>query len=415
MADKTIYERSHPGRSHLANGQALGRITAVNITKRVCTVKTFHGPSHLVDLSLKNVQWADWDTNAEGDEATAIPREKSIGIVTFIEGEAFIHGYINALQDDKGAITGKETGALFKGDKILATKAGNRIIVRASGALEFISKDTLKTTYIPTDSRLITLCRNFNFKTDGGYVIWEGDDVGQTLHTAEYRQNLARTSVVLEKKGNVGGTTVYSREIGAGIPGTAGVPGPIYKKSYDLTGTTVEEIGPSGASVKIEKNVSGSVKHELFSNYEVLSKLGNFIVNLDAGSAEIVAKLGDILLEATAGHLQIHSLQDTAILSDAGNVDVEATAGDVMLNGSLAKMKLSKGKVAIGGPAAELLDLFDQFIDVVKTVFDAMAQETHIGNLGYSTSPPTNASMYVQGSALAAQIKALLGTIKGSL
>lgn len=413
--EKSIYERGNAARSDTANGQALGRIVSVDINRRLCRVKTFHGPSHLVDLDLKNVQWIDMDTNAEGDEATAIPREKSIGIVTFIEGEAFVHGYINAMKGADGAITGNETAALVRGDKIIATKAGNRILVRANGALEFISKTTLKTTFIPTDSRIITLCRNFNFKADGGTIDWETDDVGQTLYKAEYRANLARTTVMLEKRGAVDATTIFTQEIGPGIPGTPGVPAALYKKEYGIDGSTKETVGPAVPTRTTEKTVDGAVKHDMFGDYSIASKLGNFIASLDIGNAEITAKIGDITLEATAGHFQIHSLQDTALLSDAGNVDIEATAGDVMLNGSLAKMKLSQGKVALGGPAAELLDLFDQFIDVVKTVFDVLALETHTGNLGYPTSPPLNAAQYTQASVLATQIKTLLGTIKGSL
>jgi hypothetical protein len=98
-----------------------------------------------------------------------------------------------------------------------------------------------------------------------------------------------------------------------------------------------------------------------------------------------------------------------------GNFDVAATAGDVALNGSQAQLKLSKGMVALGGPGAELLDLFDQFIDVCSNIFDTLALDTHVGNLGFSTSPSVNAAQFTQGSVLAKQIKALLATIKGSL
>ena len=413
--DSSLYERSHQGRSYLSNGQALGRIVSVDIEKRLCRVKTYHGPQHLIDLDCNNVQWIDQDTNGQGDESTSIPREGALCVVVFIEGEAFVHGYINALSDGSGAVTGNETAALVRGDKIISTKAGNRIIIRANGALEFISKATLKTTFIPTDSRIITLCKNFNFKSDGGFIDWQGDDVGQTLHAAEYRANILRSSVMLEKRGNVSAATIYTREIGPGVPGTPGIPAALYKKEYGIDGSTKETVGPAVPTRTTEMAVDGSIKHDMFGDYSILSKLGKFLVELDTGDAKVIAKLGSIMLEATAGKVDLKSLQDMSFTSDTGNVSVKATAKDVNIEGSQAKMKLGKGKVALGGPTAELLDLFDQLLDAMKDAWTAAAAETHIGNMGYPTAPPTNAADYVKAAATVTQIKTLLGTIKGSL
>lgn len=413
--DKSIYESSNTGRQNQRNGTALGRITHVDVLRRVCRVKTFFGPPHLMDLDCNNVQWVDADTNSEGDESTAIPREGSMGIVHFIEGEAFVHGFINALKGKQGAVTGNETAKLVKGDKIIATRAGNRVIVRTNGSIEFTSKETLKTVYIPTDSRIIELCRNLNFKTDGGYINWEVDDIGTTLHTVEYRTNIARTGLLFEERGSVGGTTVFKQEIGPGIPGVPGITVPTRVKEYDLTGATKEAIGPGVATITIDKTVDGSIKHDIFSDFSVLSKLGNFLASLDVGDATILAKLGSILVEATTGKIDVHALQNVSVLSDLGDVSVKATAGKVEVNGSLGKLVLTKGQVALGGPTAELLDLVDQLLTALKNAFLSAATETHIGNLGYTTSPPLNAADYLTAVALITQIQVLLKTIKGSL
>ena len=403
--EKTIYESTHSGRAQQRNGIALGRIVQVDVPRRLCRVKTFLGPPHLLDLDCHNVQWADLDTNDKGDEMSSIPRVGSLGMVFFIEGESFIFGFVNAIQGKKGAVTGNETAKLVGGDKIIATRAGNRILVRANGSIEFTSKETLKTVYFPTDSRILELCRNYNFKADGGFINWEVDDTGSTKHTVEYRNNLARSMIMVEERGFVGGTTMYSQKIGPGVPGVPGIATPIYSKTYDYFGTTTEQIGPAALpTISTEKHVSGSIKHEIFSDYSILSKFGKFLVELDIGEAKILSKLGDILLEATAGHFQVHSGLDAAILSDLGDVDIEATTGAVKLNGSQAKLSLEKGKVALGAGPVEVIDQQIQQLDTLINNAVGLVL-TRVG--------PADLSPAVV--AILTNIKVALSTIKGSL
>jgi len=78
-------------------------------------------------------------------------------------------------------------------------------------------------------------------------------------------------------------------------------------------------------------------------------------------------------------------------------------------------LNLSATGVGLGTSTAELLDLFDQLLAQMNTLLTAMSTETHIGNLGYSTSPPVNASSYLAVQAQISLIKGLLTTIKGGI
>jgi len=56
---------------------------------------------------------------------------------------------------------------------------------------------------------------------------------------------------------------------------------------------------------------------------------------------------------------------------------------------------LSESKIQIGSKAAdEPAVLGNVFKTMMDTLLDALSQETHIGNLGYATSPPVNAASY---------------------
>jgi hypothetical protein len=106
---------------------------------------------------------------------------------------------------------------------------------------------------------------------------------------------------------------------------------------------------------------------------------------------------------------------DGIVINANSNIKISSLAGNIEADGSLGKLKLGAGKVGLGGPAAELLDLFDQLLQQLDTLLTSMATETHLGNLGYSTSPPLNAAAYAAVQVQIALIKTLLATIKGGV
>lgn len=90
----------------------------------------------------------------------------------------------------------------------------------------------------------------------------------------------------------------------------------------------------------------------------------------------------------------------------------------VELEGAAAKLKLSQGKVGLGGPGGELLDLFDKLLDEINThVTDTMTPTNQSnGNLGYLVvQAPSYTQSLAKMQTKILEIKTKLGTIKGGI
>jgi len=188
----------------------------------------------------------------------------------------------------------------------------------------------------------------------------------------------------------------------------------------DLTGEeSITMVHKKGALFNIDKN--GSIK--------LTSADGSYLfLDAESGAVSLVQADGNVFTigeENTLGSSdgkkafsvlpsKLQAFSDTDInLQASGKMILDA--GGIILQDTIAKITIQNGQVALGTPAAELLDLFDQTLVQLNTLTTAMAAETHIGNLGYPTSPPLNAAAYAAvGSALTV-IKSLLLTIKGSI
>lgn len=106
----------------------------------------------------------------------------------------------------------------------------------------------------------------------------------------------------------------------------------------------------------------------------------------------------------------------TSYSGKSGEVNILGNSKFNAADGQGAALNITGGKVALGNSSAELLDLFDQTLQVLIDLTTSMATETHIGNLGYPSSPPQNLSDYTSAlSTLQGTIKTALGQIKGSL
>lgn len=139
-------------------------------------------------------------------------------------------------------------------------------------------------------------------------------------------------------------------------------------------------------------------------------------INKD-GKIEVVARgTGEIFVSTDTGDIKAETLSGNVSISTlAGNVSALATVGDILLEASQAKLKLGKGMVGLGGPAGELVDLFDKNLEQLATLIQAMQTETHVGNLGYPTSPPVNAAAYAAVHTQILALRLLVGLIKGGI
>jgi hypothetical protein len=254
MNDYSIFERNHPVRTEQTFGIAFGRITSVDSKNRLCSVSTFMGAGSMNDQYIKNCQWLNLDTNAEGDEGTTVPRRGSIGLVFWIDGEPFIGLYFKPIKKGGIPVKGTEYAKLNEGDKVFSTMAGNRILIKTNGMIELFSKSTLSRTMIPLGSQIIDICRKYELTTDSGYMRWNLADklTQQTLFEAEYARDLLRTFVVQEKKGGVSDDILQYIVAGIAGPGMDTVSAPVFEQTLKITGemeTFITPPVPSGTPI----------------------------------------------------------------------------------------------------------------------------------------------------------------------
>lgn len=93
---------------------------------------------------------------------------------------------------------------------------------------------------------------------------------------------------------------------------------------------------------------------------------------------------------------------------------VESVLG-VTLTGGKAVLKLGKGQIGLGGPAGELIDLIIQTLEAVGEILTANQAQTHMGNLGYPTSPPINTADYAKTQLKVKKIQSILNLLKGGI
>lgn len=341
------------------NGVCLGRISAVDAQRRFCEVKTFFGPPNMVDLHLRDVQWLALDANPEGDESTSIPRVGSTGLVFFIQGQAFIWGYFRATKPGTGATTGKEQSILNQGDKIIATVGGNRIVVKKSGLIEIHSQESLKTIYFPKEGLLADICQQYSFQNDGGKVTWERlNALNETLHTAEYRRDMARTTLVYEERGKVDTTVVKRVSIGPGIPGVNGVQFPVFMYEIDLTGQVTCEVGIAGTGVSFEVTPFGDFLMKNILASVNMSKTGDWEFKTPTATLKMTAT-GDIEAKgpvaeakmALNGKIEVKNPLSKVIIDSSGDIKIEAPAAKLSIS-SAGKVDVeATGKVTVDSKA----------------------------------------------------------------
>lgn len=263
--DKSLYERHNNTRQSQQTGIAFGRITKVYPEKRLCEVKTFMGTGQQDDNAIPYCQWINMDAHPDGDESTNIPRVNSYGLVFFVGGEPFIFGFFSPLTGTGSAsVQTDDKEELNEGDRVLKTVGRNKIILRAHGEIQIQSTDTCRTLYFPDRHIINTLCRNYEFATDGGTINWENvEDSGDTLYRAEYRDNIERTNVIIEERGLVDEEIISRTVIGPGSD--SGVALPVWSRTIKNTGETELFIRVSGASTghKLTITPDGTTKVEI--------------------------------------------------------------------------------------------------------------------------------------------------------
>jgi len=326
-------------------------------------VKTFLGQGSMDDQYIPKCQWLNLDANPEGDEMTAIPRRGSVGLVFWIDGEPFFFGYFKPLGPKGSALTGEEPARTTEGDKVISTVAKNRIAVKSSGLIELYAKQTLFRIMFPKDSSIQDLCRRYSLKADGGYQEWTSDELTQeTRHYAEYRRDLLRSFVVIEEKGAVDTSTLYSMKIGPGIPGVQGTTLPVYTYKVGITGEVTQTVTPpvpEGTPIGVTSIISptGEVTFQtgpLPVFYANISPLGDTTVEINKLLTLSGTSTGAFTLKNPIATVSVSEAGDIEAKNAIGSAAISA-AGDIDLKNALASASLSSsGDITIKTPTTTL-------------------------------------------------------------
>lgn len=130
---------------------------------------------------------------------------------------------------------------------------------------------------------------------------------------------------------------------------------------------------------------------------ETINNKGEWIVTRNGGS-----------LDPASGRFKPGTSMDSQISLKKNQV-IQKTSGGAELN-------LNAGKVALGAGGIELLQqISDQLQKIITFLNSADSTHQHIGNLGFLTAPPQNASDFTQLATDLGTIKGNIDGIKGAL
>lgn len=114
---------------------------------------------------------------------------------------------------------------------------------------------------------------------------------------------------------------------------------------------------------------------------------------------------------------QFSMIQDIISLTDTGSTfSITKSLDQIQLiTAGGAGIKAKAGTIAVGTSAVELLEQISQQLDKISMFMKNIgAAHTHIGNLGYDTAPPDQASDYTQLGSDLSDIKGKVDSIKGT-
>jgi hypothetical protein len=158
----------------------------------------------------------------------------------------------------------------------------------------------------------------------------------------------------------------------------------VQPQDLDFTGSTIAD---------------GYVSQSQYNGvYELIDKNGNYLLQIKGGALDSAS---GVFVPDQMGNLASLKMMQQQLL---------------MQTQSGAQINVSGSTIAIGNKQAELFDQLSKALGKLITFFNSVdSAHTHTGNLGYPTSPPTQASQFTQlGSDLQA-IQTLINGIKGTL
>lgn len=410
------WESGNTQRAQLDNFFCLGRITKVYAEQRQVEVKTF-GNGRKTDQHIPRAQWLSADAHPDGDESGAMPRVNSYCMVFFVNGEPYVWGFLKPLTSNGSAVNpNSQLEELQEGDRILFTTAGNKIILRSHGEIQIESTGSCRTIYFPEGHVINTLCRNYEFRTDGGTIDWinPNEEQDNTICRTEYRQNVDRAKIVVETRGYIDdGEYITREEIGIGTD-DGDITSQTYTRESKPDGTTRLFIRKAGEKIGYEQTILPSGENHLkIADKAKLDILATGELSLDIGgkhkltikpdgttSIDVAGKCKiDI---ANSGLTQIDVAgKSTAILDPSGKVSIK---GSSTIDAEAPTINLKGSKVNVGTSAAHPIPLGDLFLQAYNkfvAIFNSHTHQVPQAIAGVLPSgPPTSPSETVVGKVV---------------
>lgn len=186
MNSNNFYSPNRLKENVVPKGNARGTILSVDPIRRTYKVHINSIDPSINDVIYTDVQVLSASSSSAGEESGALAEINTLCCVSFFDQKPFIIGFYNPKRltpskdpskeknidegiGNDGAIEGSASGSkgtIDIGDYIVATRGGNKIVVRRSGIVEIESKKTCRTNYFPQEDKIFHMCRKYEFHSD---------------------------------------------------------------------------------------------------------------------------------------------------------------------------------------------------------------------------------------------------------
>lgn len=436
MREKSPWEGSQDQR--LSGVACIGRIASVDATARTCRVQTVGTPGVSDDMDLRDVKILHNAWHAQGDEETFIPRAGSYCIIIFANSQPYIIGYVPIAFEDGSAIPGAADNEenLQTGDKTIATIAGNRLTLRAGGAVTLESTKNCRTYWIPSKNLMNSVCENYELEVNGGYFFWDTADDETDLDEGATRYDLFVWDNVLNptkaariQMGTAEESQVPFRfDLGEltdaleleDIPGIQFQMTELGETHLKIKKSSYRQVGPLNPddSTFYAENIDGENLQASFttpSGHAVIfnDKEGEESITIihKLGALLQIDKEGKIVLQSTGGNVVSFGEEDllftsksgasvaitdkVAIMDSSGKQIISVTDKGIQISGS-KDVTVTAPHVTIAGSTIDLGDSpsFHAVIyEMLETIFDGHMHPTALGPSGPPMPPNTMSLM----------------------
>lgn len=382
------------------------KILSADPLKRQYRIQIISHDTAINNIVMDEVTQMNSAGTVEGDESSHVAEVDSIAVCLFVGQKPYIIGFVTMptggkkklpdsienignSDDNAGAIPGSTSGkkeSIDIGDHILITRGQNKIILRRSGMIEIESTKVCRTNYYPNGNLINTLCRNYEFTSDGVSEIHHTHSDKEakenpTYFRARYKDQIDAKNAVVIERGSITPSVpeMIERHI-VGSPPTEKTAGvvekPVWIMQQKNTGDRETSINPgkpvpdqAGAAwyqhIEPDGKYTETINAE--THFQEILPSGQHTININKGAIKVVARPdGSVsILTSKGGH--------TIEIDATGNVDIKYAMNFKIKGKGGEYLSMASGQVAFGGPT----------VDVVKMVQDILQTLVETRCLGW--------------------------------